>query len=40
MVEKVLNEPVYDDDAVNKKYVDKLIKELLERIEKLESKEE
>lgn len=36
----VLTEPVYDTDAVNKKYVDELIKELKERIEKLESKEE
>lgn len=40
MIDKVLSEPVYDDDAVNKKYVDKLIEELKERIEKLENKEE
>ena len=40
MNKTVLTEPVYDTDAVNKQYVDKLIKELKERIEKLENKEE
>lgn len=28
MINKVLNEPVYDDDAVNKKYVDELVNKI------------
>lgn len=28
MINKVLNEPVYDDDAVNKKYVDECLKDI------------
>jgi hypothetical protein len=32
MINKVLNEPVYDDDAVNKKYVDDLIDKIQENI--------
>ena len=30
MINKVLNEPVYDDDAVNKKYVDEQIEKVKE----------
>lgn len=38
MKDKVKKEPVYDDDAVNKKYVDKKINELKELIRKIQEK--
>lgn len=39
MINKVLNEPVYDDDAVNKKYVDDLIDKIQENNVPVELKE-
>lgn len=36
MKNKIKQEPVYDDDIVNKKYVDKKINELKELIKKIQ----
>lgn len=36
MNHQIKKEPIYDYDAVNKAYVDKLIKELKEKIAELE----
>lgn len=40
MKNKIKQEPVYDDDIVNKKYVDKKINELKELIKKLQEQKE